>query len=576
MAELKPLLILYLSEEGARLAEVLEDFFPEAEKHPFDRELLARRWSEVRGVVFIGACGVAVRAVAPLLRDKYSDPAVVVVDERGNFVVSLLSGHLGRANDLAREVAALLGAQPVITTASDLAGLPAIDLWAEELSLYLEPREILPAVTTRYLKERRLRIYLEVEVPFPEIWQRVEAPEEADLVVSYRMFSNRKGQLLARPRRLVLGLGFHQGIPKEELASGVREVLEEGGLALRAVRAVATLDRKLAEEGLRNLAQSQGWELLGFPAEELNQALETFGLRPTAAGRHTEALAVAEPAALLASRGGRLLIPLTRKGSLTVAVAEALPPRGRLSVVGIGPGALEDLTPRARRALREATCVVGYRTYLELVAPLIQNKEIHGFGMTQEVERVRLALELAKQGRRVALVSGGDPGIYGMAGLVLEILEAESPPNPPDIEIIPGLTAASVCAARLGAPLMHDFACISLSDRLTPWELIEDRLHAAARADFVIVLYNPASRSRRDHIHRAREILLKYRPETTPVGLARAVGRPEETVVITTLRDMLSFPIDMQTTVLVGNSQSFRWLNYLITPRGYRGRRYRV
>lgn len=234
-------------------------------------------------------------------------------------------------------------------------------------------------------------------------------------------------------------------------------------------------------------------------------------------------------------------------------------------MVGIGPGSRDQITPRAERAIRNAQAVVGYDPYLDLLGDLILGKEIHRSQMREEIERCRLAVELALTGKRVVVVSSGDPGVYGMAGPVLEVL-GESHLT---VEIIPGVTAAAAAAAALGAPLNHDFAVISLSDLLTPWPVIEKRLAAAATGDFVTVLYNPQSKKRREQIVRAREIFLKYRKEATPVGIVKNVSRESEEVVITDLGKMLEHPVDMLTTVIIGNAQTFTLNSYLVTPRGY-------
>lgn len=202
-----------------------------------------------------------------------------------------------------------------------------------------------------------------------------------------------------------------------------------------------------------------------------------------------------------------------------------------------------------------------------MIPELLAGKEVLSSTMMQEVERCRRALELAESGRDVALVCGGDPGIYAMAGLVFEL--AAERDSQADIEVVPGLAALNSCAARLGAPLMHDFAAISLSDLLTPWPLIEQRLSAAASADFVIVLYNPKSKKRSGHIGRARELILAHRPGSTPVGIVTAASRPHEAVTITTLERMLAAEIGMQSTLIVGNSKTFQWRDFMVTPRGY-------
>ncbi len=225
------------------------------------------------------------------------------------------------------------------------------------------------------------------------------------------------------------------------------------------------------------------------------------------------------------------------------------------------------MTPAAGEALAAAEVIVGYQTYLDLIPEFLAGKEVIASQMMKEVDRCREALALASEGKTVALVSGGDPGIYAMAGLVFELAREQG--DFVAIEVIAGIAALNACAARLGAPLMHDFAAISLSDLLTPWEKIEQRLEAAAAADFVVVLYNPKSKKRAEHIVRAREILLAHRLPETPVGIVTAATRETERIVLTTLEKMLESEIGMQTTVIVGNSMTFAWQGFMVTPRGY-------
>jgi precorrin-3B C17-methyltransferase len=228
------------------------------------------------------------------------------------------------------------------------------------------------------------------------------------------------------------------------------------------------------------------------------------------------------------------------------------------------------MTVAAGQVLSEVEVIIGYKTYLELIPEYLKGKEVLSSEMMKEVDRCRKALELASKGKSVALVSGGDPGIYAMAGLVFELAE-KSAANC-GIEVIPGLAAINSCAARLGAPLMHDFAAVSLSDLLTPWELIEKRLDAVAMADFVTAIYNPRSKKRTTQIVKAREIFLKHRSPDTVVGIVTAATRDNERIVITTLDKMLEQEIDMQSTVIIGNSQSYTWNGLMITPRGYSGK----
>ncbi|MCX7746405.1 MAG: precorrin-3B C(17)-methyltransferase [Clostridia bacterium] len=241
----------------------------------------------------------------------------------------------------------------------------------------------------------------------------------------------------------------------------------------------------------------------------------------------------------------------------------------KIYVVGLGPGRPEELTPRAKEAIEKADAVVGYKTYIELIKDYFPGKSFFSSGMTKEVERCKMVLEKALSGQTVALVSSGDSGIYGMAGLMLEIVEKSDAPV--TVEVIPGITAASAAAAVLGAPLMHDFTVISLSDLMTPWELIQRRLECAALGDFVIAIYNPKSKGRSGYIEIARNILLKYRKEDTPVGIVRNAGRKDEKATVTTLNKMPEQEIDMFSVVIVGNSMSYAANGKIITPRGYDG-----
>lgn len=239
-------------------------------------------------------------------------------------------------------------------------------------------------------------------------------------------------------------------------------------------------------------------------------------------------------------------------------------------MVGIGPGDLSLLTMQAREAIHKAEVVVGYTKYIEIVQSLLKDKETISTGMTREIDRANKAVELALEGKKVAVISSGDPGVYGMAGLVLEITSSRPLSAEVPVEIIPGITAANAAAAVLGAPLMHDFAVISLSDLLTPWEVIEKRLKAAGMGDFILVLYNPASKKRRKQVEKARDILLKYRNKETPVGIVRNCFRDDQEIYLTDLENMLNHNIDMFTIPVIGNSQTYRQEKYLITPRGYR------
>lgn len=237
-------------------------------------------------------------------------------------------------------------------------------------------------------------------------------------------------------------------------------------------------------------------------------------------------------------------------------------------MVGIGPGNPMERTYRATQAILSSHVVVGYKTYVQLIQDLIEGKEVIAFAMTEEVERCRIAIKEAMTGKKVSLISSGDPGIYGMAGLVLEILAKEGIILP--LEVIPGIPSANMAASLLGAPLMADYATISLSDLLVPWPKIGNKLRCIAACDMVAVLYNPRSKKRTWQIDKARDIFLEYRKSETPVGIASHMGTSDEKFVITTLEKLLDEQIDMRTVIIIGNSTTFLYEGWMITPRGYR------
>ncbi len=240
-----------------------------------------------------------------------------------------------------------------------------------------------------------------------------------------------------------------------------------------------------------------------------------------------------------------------------------------IKVVGIGPGNLSDMTERAKLAIVEAEVIVGYNTYIKLIEPLIYDKQVIGTGMMQEIERCKAAVE-ASLTKNVVVVSSGDAGVYGMAGLVLEMILNIPHELRPNFEVIAGVSAVNAAASILGAPLMHDFAVISLSDLLTSWNLIKKRIECAAQGDFVIAIYNPKSRKRTENIVEVQQIILKYRDKNTPVGIVTGASRDNESKIISTLEKFTDEEINMFSLVIIGNSQTYVKENYMITPRGYK------
>ncbi len=545
------------------------------------REAIADTFGRYEALVLIMAAGAAVRLIAPHLKGKGEDPGVVVLDEKGRFAVSLLGGHSRGANELARKIAFLLGARPVITTSSDINEIPPIDLLGKKFGWELENPESSASVISAILNGEEVGVYQDAG---EESWReglppnvrifgsleelRRAKPKAAILITEKVAEGLSHTVLIFRPKNLVVGIGLHRGVGASEIEEAVLRVLREHGLSPRSIRNLATV-RGREEPGLLEFARKYKLPIESFSLEELKS------LNPpsrSAARRSLGVPGVCEPAALLSS-GGRLLVPKVKFKDIALAVARAEEGRkGKLCIVGLGPGSPDLLTFRARRALEGADAILGYKRYLLQIAELFPHKEILPFEMGSEIERAELALELASSGRKVALVSGGDPGIYGMAGALFELLEMRKEVPNFEIEIIPGVPALCAASSLLGSPLSSDFACISLSDLLVPWEVIAERLRKSAEGDFVIVLYNPASKGRREQLLRAREIILQYRPPSTPVGFVRNAFREGQEVKLTDLAHLAELEADMSTIILVGNSSTFRLGGRMITPRGYRRR----
>ncbi len=546
--------------------------------------------------VFIMATGIVVRVIAPLLTSKTVDPAVVVLDEGGQHAISLVSGHLGGANMLAETVAAHTGADPVVTTATDVVGLTAFDTLARRIGAKVEPKTAIKATATALLNgdpialvcDRKAYDTLRTEVPAATHFEALD-PEalkgfEAVCVLSDAappLPEALKGKtLFLRPPTLCLGIGCNRGTSENEIEEAVLTTLRDRSLSPLSVFAVASADRKTDEPGLAAFAEAWKVPFLTYPPEALNAVSETEGgLSPDSehAMRHLGVRGVAEPAALLgAGEGSRLIVPKQKIGNVTVAVARRawrVPRReGSLTVVGIGPGDPAYMTPNAKRALREADTIVGYTKYVKLIEDFTAGKEIIQTGMTKEMERVTAALDAAASGKRVALVGTGDAGIYGLAGLVLEMAEKRGDAFP--IHVSPGITAAVAAAAVAGAPLANDYITLSLSDLLTPRETVLARIEAAAASGMVTVVYNPKSKKRTELIKRLRQAFLEYRAPDTPVAIVTHAFREGQVRVLTTLKDFLKEEITMNSVVIIGNADTVILPipdnPRMVTKRGYK------
>jgi cobalt-precorrin 5A hydrolase/precorrin-3B C17-methyltransferase len=530
-------------------------------------------WPRASVLVCFLATGATIRIVAPLLRDKHDDPAVVCVDEAGRYAVALLGGHGGGANALAHRVAAVLGAEPVVTTATDAVGVTPLDTYGSDLGFRLADAAPVATVTAAVLDGARLDVESDQIWPVPAILTTDSGYSNPTQSRSLRaQVSDRadaRADLLYRPASLIVGVGASKGAPADEIAELIAKALAEAGVVAGSVRALATVDLKADEPGIVETARRNGWPLVTYPAETLAgvEVPNPSEIVNNAVGTPSVAEAAALTAAREAGRAAELIAPKRAGAMSTVAVAR-LTPRGRLTIVGLGPGADDLRTPRATEALRRSSIVVGLDQYVDQVRHLLTpGTRIVESGLGAEEERARTAVDLATEGHAVALIGSGDAGVYAMASPALQLAGADV-----DVVAVPGVTAALAAAALLGAPLGHDHAYLSLSDLHTPWPVIADRLRACAAADLVVCLYNPRSRKRLAQFDEALAILRAHRPDTTPVGLVRDASRAGQRVTITTLADLAAAPdqVDMLTVVLVGSTRTEIVAGRMVTPREYR------
>ncbi|MGW6256564.1 precorrin-3B C(17)-methyltransferase [Streptomyces sp. NPDC055085] len=528
-------------------------------------DAVRRAFAECDQLVCFLATGAVVRLVAPLLADKTSDPGVVCVDEAGRFAVPLVGGHAGGANDLAREIGEMLGAEPVVTTATDAVGMPGLD------TLGLPVEGDVAGVSRAVLDGEPVVLDAETVWPLPALPPNVGAPAgdgAAVIRVSDRAQGPAAREVVLRPPSLVVGVGASRGAPVEEVLGLVGEALADAGLSVRSIAELATVDAKSEEPGILGAAARLGVPVVTHTAAEL--AAVTVPNPSEAPLASVGTPSVAEAAALVG--GGELLVPKRKSvradGSpamATVAVVRR-PARGRLAVVGLGPGARDLLTPRAAGELRRASVLVGLDQYVDQIRDLLRpGTLVLESGLGAEEERARTAVAEARRGRAVALIGSGDAGVYAMASPALA--EASD-----DIDVVgvPGVTAALAAGAILGAPLGHDHVSISLSDLHTPWEVIERRVRAAAEADIVVTFYNPRSRGRDWQLPKALAILAEHREPVTPVGVVRNASRPDESSRVTTLGSLDPAIVDMMTVVTVGNTATREIAGRMVTPRGYR------
>ena len=591
-------------------------FFSDAMEH------LSKLFRDGTPIVGVCASAVLIRGVAKSISDKKTEPALVAVAEDGSAVVPLLGGHHG-ANDMARKISELLGVDPAITTSGDIRFGIALDEPPEGFVL-ANPEDVkefsvsMLAGESLMISSDENHSCLDYVLGNKTIgsdhkqvfynWLKVSnlpfsAFENLQISLTSKAVSGSKEHLVYHPKTIVVGVGCERGTDPEELISLVRNTLKKNMIAPESVAVVVSIDLKSDEPAIHALTEKlvdkpgESSPARFFDAAVLEEQTPKLRNPSKAVFKEVGCHGVAEGAALAAAgKSGKLVIPKKKSKHATCAVAESaelIDPQktgksqGTLFIVGTGPGSPKWRLPEAQEMLKNSSDWVGYGLYLDLIADLNKNRfgkekhRLHRFELGQEEKRVRHALNLAAQGKIVALISSGDPGIYAMATLVFEMLERTDTESDKHSEwrrirvvSTPGISAMQAAGAIAGAPLGHDFCSISLSDLLTPWDTIKSRIIAAVRSDFVIAFYNPVSSKRINQLSEAHEILMKHRSPDTPVILAHNLGRSGERVNVVTLACMEPSEVNMLTVVIVGSSQSKKiqlpnGVVRVYTPRGY-------
>ncbi|AJK46361.1 precorrin-3B C(17)-methyltransferase CobJ [Burkholderia plantarii] len=552
------------------------------------RELYARGTP----IVALCAAGIVIRCVAPCLADKGVEPPVLAVAEDGSAVVPLLGGLTG-ANLFAREIAALLAVAPAITTSGELRfgacvlnppdGYALADLGAGKRFV----SDLLAGAGTR----------VDGDAPWlDQVALPLDPGASHAIRVTPRVADGGAGELVIHPRSVVVALrpearavaplasttshlDASLDSRADPLAAHVLDALAAAGLAPLALAALVAPRRAMRDAALAGAARALGVPLRFVPDAGADAGALLDAALASASIVATRVVAV--------DAAGQALTAATHhgaEGAMPVAIAVAAAPvdadalgqaRGSLTVLGLGPGSAELMAPAARAALAAATDILGYATYVRMAGPFRADQRVHETDNREELQRARHAFELAAQGRRVAMVSSGDPGVFAMAAAVLEALDGSDNAAWADValDVVPGVSAALATAAQAGAPLGHDFCVISLSDNLKPWSVIEERLALAARADLVMAFYNPVSRARPWQLDRALEIVRAVRTADTVVVLGRDIGRPGATLRSTTLGALSAADVDMRTMVIVGSSKTRRFVRgereWVYTPRFY-------
>ena len=548
------------------------------------REILLKKWQEIDLIIFIGSIGASIRLINSFLISKDQDPGVIVIDNKCSKIVPLIGLHQSNTQNIAYQVANLLGGEIIETNNSNNQSVLNLDAFGNQWGWKRSGN--IKDWSKLVIKQAKNEEIFCKQLSGNSLWKTSESgeiinqinekeTEKPDSTFHVSIFENHKTTW--HPPVLWVGIGCERNTSKELITNSLNNFFESGNLSQQSIAGFATIDIKKDEKGILELAEEKNLPIKFFSKEDLSTIIVPNPSNVVQNEIGTPS--VAEASCLIAAGEESKLLKEKRifknqSGAVTIAVAESKnqynPTYGEIHIIGSGPGDISFLTNNARKALSRCTVWIGYKMYLDLIKPLKRKDQVLiESKLTQEKERCIKAIKLAEEGIKVALISSGESGFYGMAGLLLELIQKIKKENRPYFEVHPGISSVQLAAALSGAPLMNDFCSISLSDKLTPWSLIEKRIEGALLGDFVIALFNPQSMERNWQLKSVIDQCLKSRPGKTPVLIARQVGRENQSKKFFTLNTIPIKEIDMLSIIIIGNSQTTLVDEIFLTPRGY-------
>ncbi len=548
------------------------------------KEILLKKWQEIDLIIFIGSIAASIRIINSFLTSKDQDPGVIVIDNKCSKIVPLIGLHQSNTQNIACQIANLLGGEIIETNNSNNQSFLNLDAFGNQWGWQRFGN--IKDWSKLVIKQANNEKIFCKQLSGNSLWKNSESGEiinqingnkivKPDATFHVSIFENHETSW--HPPVLWIGIGCERNTSKDLIANSLNNFFESRNLSQKSIAGFATIDIKNNEKGILELIKEKNLPIKFFSKEDLSKMIVPNPSNVVQNEIGTPS--VAEASCLLAAGEESKLLEEKRifkneSGAVTIAVAESKnqynPTHGEIHIIGSGPGDISFLTNNARKALSRCTVWIGYKMYLDLIKPIKRNDQVLiESKLTEEKERCSKAIKLAEEGIKVALISSGESGFYGMAGLLLELLQKIKKEYRPYFEVHPGISSVQLAAAISGAPLMNDFCSVSLSDKLTPWSLIEKRIEGALLGDFVIALFNPQSIERNWQLKSVIDICLKSRHGDTPVLIARQVGRENQTKKFFTLNTIPFKEIDMLSIIIIGNSQTTLVDEIFLTPRGY-------